>query len=75
MSIDITAERDKLLRAKITEDRKTGAQFRTLRKRKQLKASWVADRMGITKGYLSDLENGNRHWNPVLEATFRKAIA
>ena len=34
----------------------------------------VADRMGFSKGYLSDLELGRRAWNEELIAAYEKAL-
>jgi len=74
MTIDLKSERDKLLKKAIEQDRKEGARLRKLRESKGLKSGWVADKMGITAGYLSDLERGNRHWRQRHVDAFMGAI-
>jgi transcriptional regulator with XRE-family HTH domain len=43
-------------------NRKKARQLRALRRSRQLKASWVAYKLGIGAGYLSALEQGKRRW-------------
>jgi len=65
---------DKSLKDRIESDRKKGNEMRSLRTSKGIQLKFVAEKLGITSGYLSDLERGNRHWSDLLEASFRKAI-
>ncbi len=74
MTIDLKAEREKLLKRAIAQDRITGAQMRKKREQRGLKSSWVADKMGIAGSYLSDLERGNRHWRQHHVDAFLKSI-
>lgn len=49
----------------------------TLRKKREeagLPLRRVADAMGISAAYLSNLENGRRAWRPGLEVDFEKAV-
>lgn len=52
----------------------TGKRLSKLRKSKGIKASWVADRMGISRPLLCYLESGQRHWNPEQVGKYLKAI-
>jgi transcriptional regulator with XRE-family HTH domain len=74
MTMNLQVERDKLLKKKLQEDKKIGAEMRKLRKSKGVKASWVAGVLQLSKGYISDLENGKRHWRPFLIQAFKKAL-
>ena len=72
--IDLKLERKKLLEKAIAEDRVTGRKMRDKREDRGLKSGWVATKMGISPGYLSDLERGNRHWRQHHIDSFLKAI-
>lgn len=50
-----------------------GAEMRALRHKVGLSLQEMANRMGFTKPYLSDLERGKRNWNDDLIAAYRKA--
>lgn len=73
-TVNIEAEREKLLRRVIESDRDTGHQMATLRKKRGLTAARTAREMGISAPYLSDLEHGRRHWNDDLVEKYRKVI-
>ena len=47
---------------------------RELRLKRELTLKIVASKMGISMGYLCDLENGRKSWNSDLQARFTKAI-
>ena len=72
--IDLKLERKKLLEKAIAEDRVMGGRMRDKRENRGLKSGWVATKMGISAGYLSDLERGNRHWRQHHIDAFLKAI-
>lgn len=74
MTIDLKAERERLLKKAIKQDRITGEKMRKLRDNRGLKSGWVAGMMGISPGYLSDLERGNRHWRQHHIDAFLKAV-
>lgn len=52
----------------------TGKRLAKFRKAKGIKASWVADRIGISTSLLCYLESGQRHWNPEQVGKYLKAI-
>lgn len=45
-----------------------GAAFKEERERRKIRACWVADRVGISGGFLSDLESGNKQPSPEVAA-------
>jgi hypothetical protein len=49
--------------------------LRLLRKRARKTLTQTAEAMGISTGYLCDLELGRRDWSTELEDKFKKAIA
>ncbi len=55
-------------------DRKIGEELRAARKSKGIEAKWVSTRMGISPGYLCDLEQGRRRWTGKLIAAYKRAI-
>lgn len=67
----------KLKPAQLIDHVETGAQVRAERERQGLKLQPVADEMGITVQFLSDLERGRRNWTEELlekaEAAIKKA--
>lgn len=56
------------------DSKATGAALRALRLSKHTTLSTVADRLKISKPYLSDLEHGYRNWRPELIDLFIKAL-
>lgn len=52
----------------------TGAALRAYRITKNTTLSTVADRLHLSKPYLSDLENGKRNWRAELIERFLKAL-
>jgi transcriptional regulator with XRE-family HTH domain len=52
----------------------TGLALRALRVSKHVTLSTVANRLRISKPYLSDLENGKRNWRGELIERFIKAL-
>ena len=53
----------------------TGENARKFRKEQGLSLKRVADRMGITSAYLSDLERGRRNWNEKIILEFCRAMS
>ncbi len=53
---------------------KRGYHLQALRLAKGLKASWVADKMGVSGSMVCYLETGRRKWSDDLEQKFMKAI-
>jgi transcriptional regulator with XRE-family HTH domain len=51
-----------------------GADLRKKRKERGFSLKEVAERMGISMPYLSDLERGNRRWSDNLKHIFENAI-
>lgn len=51
-----------------------GADLRKKRKKRGFSMKEVAERMGISMPYLSDLERGNRRWSDDLIQVFENAI-
>jgi transcriptional regulator with XRE-family HTH domain len=51
-----------------------GADLRKRRKERGFSLKEVAERMGISMPYLSDLERGNRRWSDDLIQVFENAI-
>lgn len=57
-------------------DRKAQADdLRKQRVRRGVSLRFVADKLGISAPYLSDLERGNRAWSDEMIAAFKKALA
>lgn len=52
-----------------------GERLRNMRLKSRDKASDVAQLMGISKGYLSDLENGKRRWSSGLMDAYIAALS
>ncbi len=52
----------------------TGKEMKALREAKGLTQKYVAEKMGIKSGYLSDLENDRRDWSARLEQAYLKAL-
>jgi hypothetical protein len=50
-------------------------QMRIKRENSGLKATWVAEEMGIPRSLLSMLETGDRPWTPRLIKAYEKVIA
>lgn len=44
----------------------TGAEMRRLRQERGLSQRWMAEQMGHSAAYLSDLERGRRNWTTAL---------
>lgn len=64
-----------MITAKQASDNKaTAKRLSKLRTSKGIKASWVAERMGISSALLCYLELGQRHWNPEQVGKYLKAI-
>lgn len=57
-----------------SNDRKEGKRLTALRKSRGIKASWVADEMGVSNSFLCLLEAGKRHWNQEQVGKYLKAI-
>lgn len=57
----------------LPDPRVLGAEMREYRKRLNKSGTSVAAEMGITKGYLSDLELGKREWSTKLVKRFKEA--
>lgn len=57
-----------------SDNKATAKRLSSLRKSKGIKASWVAERMGISRPLLCYLESGQRHWNPEQVQKYLKAI-
>lgn len=57
-----------------TESSDTGARMRRLRLQKQLTMMEVAERMGISQGHLSLMEQGKRRWSSEMVDSFRRAM-
>jgi len=55
-------------------DRKLGKELKSIRVSRGLKASWVADKLGISAAQLCHLEKGNRSWQDGMEERYRQAI-
>lgn len=60
---------------KIADDREIGAYLKAKRQRAKLRQKHVADRMGVSVPYLSDLENGNRQWSGERRQAYLAALA
>ena len=54
--------------------RELGAKLRTLREKAGLSLRKVADRLGVSVPYLSDLERGRRNWTEERRDAFLKAL-
>ncbi len=54
--------------------RELGANLRTLREKAGLSLRKVADRLGVSVPYLSDLERGRRNWTEERRDAFLKAL-
>lgn len=52
----------------------TGQYWRGVREARGMKIKELAQLMGRRPGYLSDLENGRRPWQPCVEAEYRKHL-
>lgn len=53
---------------------KVGAELRNLRIEKGLKQGHVADRIGVSQPFLSDLEHGRRRWSEVMIKSYRQVV-
>ncbi len=53
---------------------KTGRDLRRQRKLSAMSLRHVAQRMGVSAAYLSDLELGRRHWREALIAKYNEII-
>lgn len=53
----------KMIKVESVNHGKTGEALRELRISKKMSLRWMAMLMKISPSYLSDLENGNRHWD------------
>ena len=67
-------ERRKQIEEQRERDKLTGAAMKAKREKAGKKAYWVADRLGFSGAYISDLELGKRHWTPLLIEWYEKAI-
>lgn len=56
------------------DDESIGSRMKVLRMKRGLKASWVAEEMGLKGPMLTMLEAGQRHWTKEKLANFKKAI-
>jgi transcriptional regulator with XRE-family HTH domain len=54
---------------------KLGRELRLLRKKHRIPLMRVADLMGFTRSYLSELELGKRNWSASLETQYRLALS
>ena len=52
----------------------TGAALRKWRESVGVTMSVVAERMGVSIPYVSDLERGNRNWNMDILSRYREAV-
>ena len=46
-----------------------------LRQAKGIKQNFVAEKLGISNNYLSDLESGKRRWFAAMVSEYEKAVA
>lgn len=60
---------------KVRDEAKLGGQMQERRKAANLTLREVSKQMGITIGYLCDLEHGRRIWSPKLQQSFQEAIS
>lgn len=58
----------------LPDPRDEGAQFRQRRMEAGLNLTRMAEAMGISAPYLSDLENGNRAWTDGMRTLFDSAM-
>lgn len=56
------------------DSRAIGQAMRKKRESKGVTMAAIADKLGKTSGYLSDLERGNRRWNDALIARYKEAL-
>lgn len=60
---------------KVPDRRFVGEELRELRKKAGLTLQFVANSLGISTGYLCDLENGNRGWTMERVEKYRETVA
>lgn len=54
--------------------KKTGEELRALRKSKGVQSKFVAEALGLSSAYLSDLEHGRRYWTLERIYAYKKAL-
>lgn len=57
-----------------SEDKAIGERLKTLRESKGVKQNFVANKLGITNNYLSELEAGKKRWFASLMLRYEKII-
>lgn len=55
-------------------NQKTGERLKKLRESRGVMQNFIADKLGISKSFLSDLEAGNRNWSPLLVRKYENLI-
>lgn len=56
------------------DETKMGVRFRKLREEAGLTIKQVSEKMRVSMGHLSSLENGKRHWRPDTIEGFQRAL-
>lgn len=57
-----------------SEDKAIGARLKSLRESKGVKQNFVANKLGITNNYLSELESGKKRWFAAMMLRYEKII-
>lgn len=56
------------------EDKAIGARLKSLRESKGIKQNFVANKLGITNNFLSELESGKKRWLASMMLRYEKII-